>query len=183
MYHEFVADFKFCALLLKIDQETTAQVKALGCPYCGGRLDRADYPRKPRGGSIAAEGEKFDRRFSLCCSRDGCRKRVTPPSVRFMGRRVYLGVTVLLGSMAAIANSAAGAIRAATGVAARTVRRWLAWWQTAFVKSPFYTGASARFSPPLKEAELPSSLLARFRGSTYGGRVLAVLRWLAPSQR
>jgi hypothetical protein len=34
--------------------------------------------------------------LSLCCSRDGCRRRMTPPSVRFLGRRVYLGAVLVL---------------------------------------------------------------------------------------
>jgi len=29
-------------------------------------------------------------RFSFCCARDGCRTRKTPPSFRFLGRKVYL---------------------------------------------------------------------------------------------
>lgn len=32
--------------------------------------------------------------MSLCCAR--CRKRRTPPSVRFLGRRVYLAAVVVL---------------------------------------------------------------------------------------
>jgi hypothetical protein len=35
-------------------------------------------------------------RFSFCCDRDGCRNRATPPSVRFLGRKVYLGAVVML---------------------------------------------------------------------------------------
>ena len=35
-------------------------------------------------------------RLSFCCDRDGCRKRTTPPSVRFLGRKVYLGAIVIL---------------------------------------------------------------------------------------
>ena len=210
MYHGCVADRKFCALLLTIDEAIAARVKALGCPWCSGRLDRADYPRKPRGGSIAAAGEEFDTRISLCCSREGCRKRVTPPSVRFLGRRVYLGVTVVVASAMAVADRTAAAIRAATGIAPRTVRRWLAWWRTTFVASPFYADASARFVPPVKKEALPASLVARFRQSRFSdsdpkrgggraaptaswpcstrgavptgirGKVLATLSWLAP---
>ena len=40
--------------------------------------------------------EEYRCRFSFCCDRDGCRKRVTPPSVRFLGRKVYLGAVVIL---------------------------------------------------------------------------------------
>ena len=35
-------------------------------------------------------------RLSFCCDREGCRKRVTPPSVRFLGRKVYLAAVMIL---------------------------------------------------------------------------------------
>ena len=35
-------------------------------------------------------------RLSFCCDRDGCRKRATPPSVRFLGPKGLLGVIVIL---------------------------------------------------------------------------------------
>ena len=51
--------------------------------------------RKPRG-TPAQLSEHQRLRLSFCCDRDGCRKRVLPPSVRFLGRRVYLGAVVVL---------------------------------------------------------------------------------------
>lgn len=39
----------FFDLLYRLDQDLAEQARAQGCP-CGGRLDRANYPRKPRGG-------------------------------------------------------------------------------------------------------------------------------------
>ena len=68
------------------------------CRYCGGPLHRGDYPRKPRGGLSPSAAEAFGRRFSLCCGREGCRRRATPPSVRFLGRRVYVGAVVIVAS-------------------------------------------------------------------------------------
>lgn len=86
---------KFFQWLMRIDEETRDRVVAKGCPRCGGRLDRGDYQRKPRGGLLALLGEAYCKRFSLCCSRRGCRRRAMPASVRFLGRRVYLGVVVV----------------------------------------------------------------------------------------
>jgi hypothetical protein len=83
-------------LLVELDEAVTRRVAAERCPVCNGPLHRGDYDRKPRGALIAAAGEAFARRFSLCCGREGCRKRATPPSVRFLGRRVYLGAVVIL---------------------------------------------------------------------------------------
>ena len=64
-------------------------------PYCGGPLHYANYWRKPRGGPPDLQ-IFFDLRYSLCCGKEGCRRRVMPPSVRFWGRRVYWAPVVLL---------------------------------------------------------------------------------------
>lgn len=121
--HELGVDVQFLRSLSALDEAITERVRAERCVYCGGRLDRADYPRKPRGGVFAPETEAWSRRLSLCCSQEGCRRRSTPPSVRFLGRRVYAEVVIVLASMAALVVEQASALRVATGVPARTVRR------------------------------------------------------------
>jgi len=78
-------------LLEKIDTEYAVTMCQAGCSRCKGKLHRTDYPRKPRGFA-----EHWTKRFSFCCAREGCRKRYTPSSVRFLGRRVYVGVIVVL---------------------------------------------------------------------------------------
>ena len=59
-------------------------------------MHSARYPRMPRGFSRSVLGEQCERRLSYCCEREGCRKRCTPPSVRFLGRKVYLGGVITL---------------------------------------------------------------------------------------
>jgi len=93
LYTTVLADATLFEALLKIDRELADAAQAGGCLICGGRLDHADSPRKPRGGP-ANLGSEYDRRTSFCCA--DCRKRLTPMSVRFLGRKVYLGVVVLL---------------------------------------------------------------------------------------
>ena len=99
---------EFFTLLEHLDEEMARGVAARGCPRCEGPLHRGDYGRKPRGALIAPAGEAFVVRFSLCCGREGCRKRATPPSVRFLGRRVYLGAVVIVASIVALALRSAG---------------------------------------------------------------------------
>ncbi len=60
------------------------------------RCTRATTAAKPRGAEIAGAGEAFKLRHSLCCGRRGCRRRALPPSLRFLGRRVYLEAVVLI---------------------------------------------------------------------------------------
>jgi hypothetical protein len=98
IWHTLGLDREFFSRLTRIDEEIARQVAAARCSWCGGPLYRSDYDRKPRGGLIAAAGEKHVRRISLCCGSEGCRHRATPPSVRFLGRRVYLGAAVVVAS-------------------------------------------------------------------------------------
>jgi hypothetical protein len=177
--HDWIADINFFHLLDAEDARIAAAVKAGGCPRCGGRLDRADYPRKPRGGDIGAAGEMFGRRRSLCCAREGCRQRRTPPSLLFLGRRVYLAVTVVVAAwqatMAAMAPSPPSPPR-------RTVRRWLAWFATELPTTPTFTTTRARLSPPFEPGEVwPGALVRRFLpGRGVADTLVATLRLLAP---
>jgi hypothetical protein len=144
------------------DAEIARQVAAAGCSHCGGPLYQANYERKPRGGQIAAAGETFSLRHSLCCSQEGCRKRALPPSLRFLGRRVYLEAVVLLASIAAQLVAALRDARALTGVPGRTLRRWTTWWRNMLPQSSTWSELRARFRPPPPdEAELPRSLVVR----------------------
>ncbi len=57
--------------LVAIDAAILEKAAAERCPFCGGPLHRGDYPRKPRGGLLGPAAEAFDRRFSVCCGREG----------------------------------------------------------------------------------------------------------------
>lgn len=125
--------------------------------------------------------DEYDWRFSYSCAARGCRKRQTPPSVRFLGRRVYLGAVVVLAT--ALQQGAtpwrASQLRKLLGVSARTLARWRTWWAEAFAESAFWKVAKAAFSPTVSEADAPNSLLARFTGDGLE-RLAALLRFLAP---
>src|ERR1700735_3076357 len=94
MYHEFLSSASFWLYLRAVDEDLAAETRNKGCP-CGGRLHCANYPRKPKG-TPAQLPEPQLIRLSFCWDRDGCRKRATPPSVRFLGRKVYLSAIVIL---------------------------------------------------------------------------------------
>jgi hypothetical protein len=79
MFDEIELVGEFFARLSELDEAIVSRAAEAGCRFCGGPLHRGDYPRKPRGGLVAAFGEAFTRRYSLCCGRDGCRHRATPP--------------------------------------------------------------------------------------------------------
>ena len=154
--------------------------RAAGCPDCGGALHSANYRRKPRGRS-AALGEEHDRRFSFCCSVDGCRDRSTPPSLRFLGRKVYLAVIVtLIAAMRdGVTERRLGKLAATIGVDRRTVARWRGWWLESFAATPFWRAASAGLMPPVDASGLPAALLERFAGDARE-QLIAFLSFLGP---
>ena len=159
--HALLQDPKFFLLLLRADEELAEELRAGGCP-CGGVLHRADYPRKPRG-CLSEVRADYQSRFSFCCSR--CRKRFTSMSVRFLGRRVYLAVAVVLVSARRAESASASRLSGTLAVPLRTVERWRQWWGAQFPLTPLWRAACARFMPPVLAARLPASLLERFAGS------------------
>ena len=180
MCHAIVGDASFYELLYRMDGEIAAQARAAGCPRCGGVLHSARYPRKPRGSGCAL-GATYESRLSLCCSSEGCRRRVTPPSLRFLGRRVYLGAVVVVATALrhGLTPVRAGKLRELFGVSHRTLVRWRRWWLESFTASSFWKTARAGFSRPVTEERLPAALVERFAGDPCQGLV-ATLRFLSP---
>lgn len=167
------------ATLAQADEKIVNQVADGGCRVCeDGPLHRSDYARKPSGALMAAAGEEFVMRFSLCCGREGCRRRATPPSLRFLGRRVYLGAVVIVASIVAQATTTAAAIRKATGVPPRTTRRWLDWWRSVFLRTDVFMALRARLIGVAVE-EVPKSIVEKLVG-TPAERVVGMLKWLMP---
>ena len=184
MYQRLLRDASFFTLLLRIDEDLAAEVRAAGCP-CGGRLHSARYQRKPRGGP-ANLGRAFDTRASFCCAVDGCRRRATPPSVRFLGRKVFFGLWVVLLPVLREGPNAQRLSRLEERfrVSRRTLLRWRRWWRETFPASRFWQAARGLWAQPVTTEALPGSLLAVFGGpESPEEQVLAVLKWLAPLNR
>jgi hypothetical protein len=174
--HAWIPDLNFFQLLDAEDVRVAAVVKAAGCPDCGGRLDRADYPRKPRGGDLGAAGEVFARRRSLCCARDGCRHRRTPPSLVFLGRRVYLGIVVVCAAWRAAATATRSPPR-------RTVRRWCDWF-VQIGEGTWWAMERGRLWPPIAPREnLPAAIIERLlAGRPIADALAAPLRILTAAR-
>ncbi len=181
MCHPLLGDTSVFAVLLQIDEDLAATVRARGCLECGAPVHSANYPRKPRGGP-AGLSDADCLRLSLCCAREGCRCRNTPPSVRFLGRRVYFGMAMLLGLAfeGPLTVRRIARLRDRLGVDERTLRRWRVWWREALVRGPFWKEARASFVPSIDAARLPLSLIERFAARDERIRIEKVLRLLSP---
>jgi hypothetical protein len=168
-------DGRLFKLLEKADSDLAEEAQAGGCGNCGGKLHRGDFERKPRG------GPQWDSRYSFCCEKKDCRKRKTPPSVRFLGRKVYVGVVVVLLSamMHGLRPKRVEALREALGIDKRTLARWRAWWLENFADSRFWKGTRGRFMPRLDEAVLPLSLVEAFQAKRRDG-MARLLQFISP---
>ena len=105
----------------------------------------------------------------------------TAPSLRFLGRKVYLAVIVVLLSMMShgVTERRFRRLRDAIGVDRRTIARWQVWWREVFTTTAFWSSARAALMPPVDEERLPEALVQRFSGSA-AERLIALLRFLSP---
>ena len=181
MYHALFGDARFLSALLEIDREMAAAAKAAGCG-CGGVLHRGDYRRKPRGGPEGL-GAEYGRRLSFCCAEEGCRKRRTPQSVRFLGWRVYLGVVVILGAAfeGGVTASRVRGLRELIGgsIDRRTLTRWVNWWRERLPRSRAWKGMAGLFYRSVSPKRMPLSLLELVSEDDAGMRVTRVLELLS----
>ena len=175
MCQSHLTDQQLHRLLEKIDDDFAQVAQQGGCLHCEGKLHRADYDRKPRG------GPQWDSRHSFCCAVDGCRRRLTPQSVRSLGRKVYAGVVVVLVSAMhhGLSPERVHRLREALGIDRRTLTRWREWWLVTFVESSFWKAIRARFMPPVCQATVPWSLCVVFEVQRRD-RLLELLKFLAP---
>lgn len=181
MYQTILNDASFYRQLIRFDEDLAEQARHKGCA-CGGKLHSARYPRKPRGIPKEVE-EGYATRRSFCCAEEGCRRRTTPASFRFLSRRIYVATVVVLISV--LRHGASGERAARLGatmgeISRRTLERWRLWWQEEFPQTAFWRGLSGRFSLPVENRRLPVSLLEAFEKSTPEERTMALLRFILP---
>lgn len=175
MCHALLQDPVFFRFLLRIDEEFAAETRLGRCRHCGGALHSARFPRKPRG-CPAAVLEDYSWRFSFTCGR--CEQRATPASVRFLGRRVYLAVVLMLVSPPGGAQGRQ--LCTLFTIPVRTLDRWRAWWNQDFLQTPFWQSMRERFGSPIPSERLPECLLERFAADSAADRLVLLLRFLAP---
>jgi len=145
-----------------IDKNIAEQYRKKPCPHCGGPLHFANYPRKPRGepNGIA---EEFFIRFSLCCGKEGCRRRLIPPSCRFLDKKVYWHVAILV-IVSEYQNKESSIFKVAKlfNVSRNTIARWINFYQDIFPYSPKWKRIRGQAAAFIKNNKLPSSFVNHF---------------------
>jgi hypothetical protein len=183
MSQNYLFKASFHLLLIKIDQEFSNTIKQQGCP-CGGQLHQSDYPRSPFG-LPAQFRDQYNERFSFCCAI--CRKRITPQSVRFFGRRWFPAPLLLLISVLTLGVSKrrCAQVKRHLGItiSESTWRRWRRWWSEVFITTPFWQQAKGSFPPTdqITQGPFPRVLLTAFQGKIkIEEKIHLLLKFLAP---
>jgi len=173
---------RFWSRLTQLDRHAANEVRSRGCPHCGGVLHSARYSRKPRGLDRAVLGEHYRVRESFCCA--ACRRRTTPPSLRFLGRKVYLGaLLILFGNLATGVEPSASSYRslsARCGIPTRTLARWRRGWIESIPTTRWWRDLAPRFMPAIATDRLPLVLLERVRSADASTRLVRVLGLAGP---
>ena len=160
MLPELLQSTNLFHLLHRIDIDLADQQQKAGCPFCGGTLHYSNYQRKPRGGPKLPENLNI--RFSLCCSRETCRRRTLPKSTLFMGRRIYFRVVVLLATtlnQRAPLEYSKNMLSKMLGADRKTINRWLTYFREFFPKSRTWKAVRGFISPVIESTSLPGSLV------------------------
>lgn len=166
--HLLSADDAFFQSLRAFDFELFQVAKSKPCALCAGPLDTSHFPRKPRGA-----GEQELRRFSLCCRTEGCRHRVTPPSLRFLGRKIYSAWVVIL------AVEFCRDLGLGRQISRQTIARWKAFWSARLADThPFMRWARGLLPPGTPTSSFPSACL-RALGFPARESWVAVLRFFS----
>ena len=182
MCHRYLGDSRLYFFLLKIDQDLATRCREAQCCFCGGPIHCANYVRETRGHLVSLP-PGFSKRFSFCCAKDSCRRRNTPPSVRFLGRKVYLAVTVLLVTAMRQGPTPPSEkkLREILEIDRKTLKAWQKWWQEIFPRSEFWAQARRRLHPDVPSPSLlPLSILENFGALGSLECLLRCLRFLSP---
>ena len=155
-------DSRLFEFIQEIDKDSETAASNQPCGHCQGKLDRAFFQRKPRSVPGGFE-ETFSIRPSFCCRSDGCRKRLTPVQLRFLGRKVYVSIIVLIAAAMTqgLNPKRLCAIERELGIPPRTVRRWIVYWREIFPSTNAWRYRRGNIIPPVDETGLPCTLLLR----------------------
>ena len=161
MLRELLQKPKLFSLLYRIDKDLAAQCRLKGCSYCAGPLHQANYRRKPRGGPDYLP-EEYMIRHSLCCGRDGCRRRSLPPSCLFMDRRVYWSIVILVVMtlrQKRLQGDSTKRLMRMFMINRKTLFRWIEYFREVFPHTERWQSLRGQISAMVENAYLPGDFV------------------------
>ena len=163
MVPELLKKSRIFHFLHQIDLDLAQQCRLSGCDHCGGPLHQANYPRQPWGAPKNTPDEQKIRQ-SLCCGREGCRKRKLPPSCLYLGRKKYWSgiIVVVMALRENRFSDAAAKVMRMFGISYKTILRWRTWFRDVFPNSAQWKTIRGAISATVDDRRLPADLLDYF---------------------
>ena len=182
-YLSLVTTTSFFVLLAGLDLDFARTFVGTSCS-CGGPLHQANYLRKGFGFGLPAGAPDDARiRYSFCCGRDGCRKRMMPTSLRFLPREPYFTITFVLVSAFhhGLTKERLEEVQALYKVSRSTIERWLRWWRETFPTTEAWRGLRGMMLVPADALanNAPAFLLKAFEEP--GRELMEVMRLMLES--
>lgn len=183
MLPELLQRVSLFSVLHRIDKDLAEHCRQSGCPYCHGALYYAPYYRQPRGVPEDVPSE-YTLRLSLCCGREGCRRRVLPPSCLFMGRKVYWRAVILVVvtlRQGKPQRRSINKLQEMFSIPRKTIVRWIHHFHALFPTSSQWQRLRGRLSGQVSNDNLPGELLEYFikHCSSAAEGLIGCLRFLA----
>jgi hypothetical protein len=134
--HKLFLNASFLEFALKIDVEFAETARLRCCPHCNAPLHYARYERKGRVSDLSLP-DSWGSFHGLCCSAEGCRKRIRPLSIRYAGRSPFSVALYLLAELIQSGGSERSIISLCKelNISERTIRRWKLFWKKIYVGS------------------------------------------------
>ena len=102
--------------------------------------------------------------------------------MRFLGRKVYLGVIIIL--VTALEQGLTPRRRKQLieqlDLYPQTLSRWRKWWRETFPTRRCWQAERGNYVPPVETKQLPDTLLGRLQGIDLKHRLCLLLRLIAP---
>ena len=138
---------RFFAFVLSLDKQLAEDLKIKGCVFCKGALHFSCYQRKSRSPFDTPLPDGWDTFFSLCCSKEGCRRRSRPLSIRYAGLSPHSAGVLLLCNLLRTGGAQRSIVTLCKElkVSERTVRRWLRFWKVACLQTKWWRELAGRF--------------------------------------
>lgn len=126
--------------------------------------------------------EYYQSRRSLCCGQ--CRRRTTPQSVRFFGRRWYVTPVFLLinALKSGWSERRCAQVKRHFGVlmSKRTWRRWRLWWIECFELTDFWKQAKGLIPISNLLGPFPRGLFNMYLSTPWIDRFVSLVQFFAP---
>ena len=161
LFHSLI-DVKLITALFDLDCAIAEHVRLKRCPYCGGPLHYARFPRKPRGLPFKPSRTELFRQ-GLCCGNKECRRRTLPSSCLFMGRKwVFRCVILVFLTLWHNRLRPVFELSEILGVDVGTLRRWRAYFRDMFPTQPAWKRLRGHVQAKLGNRQLPGALVMLF---------------------